>query len=147
MVPHEERPRPSFLPPAEDPTLPGYDTLEEETTSGYGEIAAHRAGRRASARTRVMAPNPGGRRFPWGTEPIHETIAHEVADDHPEAASVRGEYRIEVTLPGSDAGLGEPVTFRSDRENFHYTGTRRLLKDGAHVREKTWGDKIPRDHQ
>jgi hypothetical protein len=39
------------------------------------------------------------------------------------------------------------VVWTSDRQNFHYAGTRRLLKDGALVREKTWDQTIPRDHQ
>ena len=34
--------------------------------------------------------------------------------------------------------------FRSDLENFYYSGVRRLLKDGRLVREKTWEQTIPR---
>jgi hypothetical protein len=39
------------------------------------------------------------------------------------------------------------MSFRSDLKNFYYEYTRRLLKDGALVREKNWEDTIPRDHQ
>jgi hypothetical protein len=39
------------------------------------------------------------------------------------------------------------MSFRSDLKNFYYDYTRRLLKDGALVREKNWEDTIPRDHQ
>ena len=39
------------------------------------------------------------------------------------------------------------MNWHSDRETFHYTGTRRLLKDGRLVRQKTWEAAIPRDHQ
>jgi len=39
------------------------------------------------------------------------------------------------------------VEWRSDRDNFYYRGNRRLLKDGVLVREKSWEDRIPRDHQ
>jgi hypothetical protein len=39
------------------------------------------------------------------------------------------------------------LLFRSDLENFYYTYTRRLVENGAIVREKTWNDTIPRDYQ
>ena len=38
-------------------------------------------------------------------------------------------------------------SLRSDRKNFYYTYTRRLLQDGELVREKTWGEVMERDHQ
>lgn len=146
VVPHEDRPRPSFLPPAEDPELPGYRTLEEETTSGYGEIARiERDTVRHS--TRVLAPNQGGTQYPWGTQRYTETILHEAQDDHPEQTSVRGEYRITVELPDRTLAWESDVQVRSDRETFHYVNTRRLLKDGRAIREKIWRDTIPRDHQ
>jgi hypothetical protein len=146
VVPHAERPRPRFLPPAEDPALPGYRTLQEETTSGYGEIA--RVERDTIARTtRVFAPNQGATQFPWGTQRFTETIVHEAHDDRPEAASVRGTYAITITLTDRTLAWESEVELRSDREFFHYLGRRRLLKDGQLVREKTWQDAIPRDHQ
>jgi hypothetical protein len=146
VVPHEDRPRPSFLPPAEDPELPGYLTLEEETTSGYGEIARIE---RDTARhsTRVLAPNQGGTQFPWGKQRYTESIVHEAQDDRPEQTSVRGEYRITVELPDRTLAWESDVQVRSDRESFHYVNTRRLLKDGRAIREKVWRESIPRDHQ
>jgi predicted acyl esterase len=146
VVPHEVRPRPSFLPPAEDPALPGYRSLQAETTSGYGEIARiERDVARSS--TRVIAPNAGAMQFPWGTQRYTESIVHEVQDAHPEATSVRGEYAITVTLPDRTLTWQSEVELRSDLQSFHYLSRRRLLKDGALVREKTWQDTIPRDHQ
>jgi hypothetical protein len=146
VVPYEARPRPRFLRPAQDPELPGYATLEEQTTSGYGEIA--RIERDVARRsTRVLAPNQGGTRFPWGTQRYAETIAHEAQDDRPEATSVAGEYRITVELPGRTLAWESDVAIRSDRGSFHYSNTRRLLQDGRTIREKTWRDTIPRDHQ
>jgi len=41
----------------------------------------------------------------------------------------------------------ERITFRSDLDNFYYDYVRRVLRDGELVREKTWDDVIPRDHQ
>jgi hypothetical protein len=60
---------------------------------------------------------------------------------------VRGEYAITVTLPDRTLTWQSEVELRSDLQSFHYLSKRRLLKDGALVREKTWQDTIPRDHQ
>jgi hypothetical protein len=76
-----------------------------------------------------------------------ETIVHDVQDELPEAASVRGEYRIELKLKDRTLTFDSQVRFRSDLQSFHYSNRRRLLKDGVLVREKTWEDTIPRDHQ
>jgi putative CocE/NonD family hydrolase len=150
VVPHEERPRPAFRPPEKDaePTGPaaGFRRLEEETTSGYGEIAKIERDTQRRA-TKITALNNGARQLPWGTQRDEETIVHEARDDHPEATSVRGQYRTTVALEGRTLVWESEVEFRSDLETFHYTGTRRLLKDGTVVREKTWRDTIPRDHQ
>ena len=87
--------------------MPGYKTLDEErTTSGYGEISRieRDVARRA---TRVTALNARGTQYPWGTKRFHESIVHEAQDDHPEAASVRGEYETTVVLPGPNPEVGE----------------------------------------
>jgi hypothetical protein len=146
VVPHEDRPKPSFLPPAKDPELPGFGTLAEETTSGYGEIS--RVERDVAARsTKVVALNSGKSQYPWGTSRTEESITHQAQDDHPEAASVAGEYRTTLALKDRILVFESNVTFRSDRDNFYYDSVRRLLKDGVLVREKAWKDVIPRDFQ
>jgi uncharacterized protein len=146
IVPHEDRPKPSFLPPAEDPQLPGFGTLAEETTSGYGEIA--RVERDVAARsTKVVALNSGQSQYPWGTKRYDESITHQAQDEHPEAASVAGEYRTTLTLKDRTLVFESNVTFRSDGDNFYYDSVRRLLKDGVLLREKAWKDVIPRDFQ
>jgi predicted acyl esterase len=146
VVPFEERLRPQFLPPAEDPKLAGYGTLKEETTSGYGEISRIERDVARHA-TRVTALNSGASQYPWGETRYDETIVHEAQDDRPEIASVRGEHRIEVKLKDRTLAFESRITFRSDAEKFYYSGTRRLLKDGTLVREKAWEDTIPRDYQ
>ena len=39
------------------------------------------------------------------------------------------------------------LDFSSDRENFYYRYTRRLLENGELLREKRWEETIPRDFQ
>jgi uncharacterized protein len=146
VVPREERPRPHFLPPEKDPELPGFRTLEKDTMSGYGEIA--RIDRDVARHaTKVVATNGRGTEYPWGTKQFEETITHEADDDHPEVASVHGEYRTTVALKDRTLTWESLVTWKSDRENFYYDAVRRLTENGKVVREKVWKDAIPRDFQ
>jgi hypothetical protein len=146
VVPYEERLRPTFLPPATDPSLQGYRSIKDRTVSGYGEIARIE---RDTARdgTRVFAPNGSATEYPWGTQRFTESIVHEALDGDPATASMKGEYEISVTLKDRTLLWQSEVEMRSDAESFHYLATRRLLQDGTLVREKVWRDTIPRDHQ
>jgi len=147
VVPPGERPRPSFLPPVtEKLSLPGFESLDTGTTSGYGEISSIDRNPQLGT-TRVTATNDSAARYPWGEERNTEIIVHEAEDGHPETTSVRGEYSTTVTLPDRTLRWESRVQFRSDGKNFYYTGVRRLLKDGVLLREKTWEQKIPRDNQ
>ena len=146
VVPFEKRPVPAFLPPASDPQFAGYETLEGGTTSGYGEISSVDRNPQTGSAV-ATATNGGGTRFPWGTERTLETIRHEVRDDAPADASVLGTHRMEVDLPGRKLVWDAELSFRSDRENFHYSYRRRLSENGKTLREKTWNRIIPRDYQ
>jgi putative CocE/NonD family hydrolase len=146
IVRHADRPRPAFLPPAESPELPGFETLDAGTSSGYGEISSVDRNPQTGEVT-VTATNTGGMRYPWGTETYRETIEHRTSDEHPENTRVAGTHRMEVTV-GDRVLLWEAeLSFSSDAENFYYEYTRRLTENGRELREKTWKDKIPRDHQ
>ncbi len=147
VVPFEPRPVPDFLPPArDDPEFAGVESLEEGTTSGYGEISS--VDRNPQTGTVVAkATNGYGTRYPWGTERSLETIRYEINDHAPADAGVTGTHRLEVELPGRTLVWDAELTFRSDRENFFYTYRRRLTENGKPVREKTWNETIPRDHQ
>ncbi len=146
VAPHEDRPRPKFLPPAADPVVERYRSLQDRTISGYGEIARiERDTGRGS--TRVFAPNGSGTEYPWGTQRFTESIVHEARDDDPASTSMKGEYTITVALKDRTLVWESEVEMRSDAESFHYLNKRRLLQDGELVREKTWQDTIPRDFQ
>jgi predicted acyl esterase len=145
-VPFEERPRPRFLPPAKDPDLPGFESLDDGTPSGYGEISSIDRNPQTGA-AKIVATNRGGVRYPWGKETYRETITHETNDKKPEQTSVRGTHRMVVELEGRTLVWEAELLFRSDLENFYYTYTRRLLENGILIREKNWNDTIPRDFQ
>jgi putative CocE/NonD family hydrolase len=146
VVPHAERPVPAFLPPQASPALAGFETLDAGTSSGYGEISSVDRNPQTGQVT-ATATNSGGQRFPWGVERYHETIRHSVLDDRPAEASMLGSHRLEVELPGRTLLWEAELTFRSDRDNFHYEYRRRLTENGKLLREKTWSDTIPRDFQ
>jgi putative CocE/NonD family hydrolase len=146
IVPHAQRPVPAFAPPAKDPSMEGYATLDAGTSSGYGEISSVDRNPQTGEVT-IKATNSGGQKYPWGEERYHETIEHRVRDDEPQKASMIGSHRMEVSLPGRELVWEAKLEFRSDRDSFHYDYTRRLLENGKLVREKSWHDVIPRDFQ
>ena len=39
------------------------------------------------------------------------------------------------------------LSVTTDQKNFHYKYTRELLKGGQTVKQKTWEETVPRDHQ
>jgi len=146
IVPDAERPVPEFLPPANDPVLPGFEPIQTGTSSGYGEITSVQRFPTAR-RTRVVAESSGGSRYPWGISRSSESIVHETSDTHPEFTSVTGEHATTVMLPARVLRWEGSTRFESDSQNFHYSYTRRLFRDGKLLREKTWVETIPRDHQ
>jgi putative CocE/NonD family hydrolase len=147
VVPRAERPAPAYLPigPPEN-SLPGFEPIDTGTPSGYGEIESVERNPR-TGKAKVVATSTSAERFPWGEQRRTESITHEAEDGKPESASVRGEYATEVKLPDRTLRWECTVLVRSDRDNFYYENSRRLLKDGVLVREKSWKDTFPRDFQ
>jgi hypothetical protein len=147
VVPEAKRPVPTYEPIDErEDRLPGFVSLDTGTPSGYGEISSVERNPRTGA-AKVVATNDSAYRFPWGERYRTEVITHESNDNHPETSSVRGEYTTTVKLKDRTLRWESTVVWRSDARNFYYTGSRRLLNDGVVVREKSWDDAIPRDHQ
>ncbi|MBS0399468.1 MAG: CocE/NonD family hydrolase [Proteobacteria bacterium] len=141
------RPAPRFEPiDRHDDHLPGYGAIDTGTPSGYGEISSVTRNPRTGD-ARVVATNDSAQRFPWGEEYDTDVITHESNDHHPENTSVRGEYTTTIKLKDRTLRWESTVLWTSDRDNFHYKGNRRLLENGVLIREKSWEDTIPRDHQ
>ncbi len=147
VAPPAERPRPDYQ-PIEPPgdRLPGFEALDTGTPSGYGEISSVERNPR-TGKAKVVATSTSASRMPWGEEHNTEKITHEAEDGRPDRTSVKGEYATEVKLADRTLRWECVVVFRSDRESFHYSSVRRLLKDGALVRERAWEQTIPRDFQ
>jgi predicted acyl esterase len=148
VVPESNRTEPEFLPPAKDPELPGYGYLKigDESISGYAET---RSIERipVESKTRIIASGASGSVYPWATIKYWEEMIHEAQDDDPAKAGVTGKTRYVVELDDRTLILEGELSFSSDRENFYYVYTRRLMENGKFIREKTWEETIPRDHQ
>ncbi len=148
VVPFERRPVPKFLSieDTSDERMPGYESIDTGTASGYGEISSVDRNPQ-TGRTRVVATSSSAGRYPWGEEHNTESITHEAQDAHPEAASVRGDYTTTVKLKDRTLLFETHVELKSDREAFHYTSVKKLTQDGVVLREKRFADRFPRDFQ
>ncbi len=147
VVPGSDRAGPEFLPPAKNPELPGYSSLklDDESVSGYAET---RSIERIplTSKTRVLASGASGSVHLGAKIKYSEEIVHEAQDKDPARASVTGKTRYTVELAGRTLIVEGDLSFTSDRENFFYAYTRRVLENGKLIREKTWEEAIPRDH-
>ena len=146
IIPVEERPVPAFLPPAEDPELPGYESTRRRHRLGLWRDRHGRAPRcraRYDQSWRATAAGP----VPVGHGALRGEDRPRADDDNPAETELVGEHRITVEIDGRTLTWEAALDFRSDLESFFYTYTRRLLENGELVREKTWIDTIPRDHQ
>ncbi len=84
--------------------------------------------------------------YPWGKIRYSERIEHKADDRHPEATGVASEVTQTITLPDRALRFEGVLDFHSDLQNFYYTYTRRLLRDGQLVRERKWNETIRRDY-
>ncbi|MGA9039854.1 MAG: CocE/NonD family hydrolase [Terriglobales bacterium] len=85
--------------------------------------------------------------YPWGKETDYENLDYFVDDAHPETCSVKGEARSVFELKGRVLTWQGHLSVTTDQKNFYYKYTRELLKDGQMLKQKTWEETIPRDHQ
>jgi predicted acyl esterase len=148
VVPESGRAGPEFLPPAKDPELPGYGYLKigDESVSGYAETRSIERIPLAS-KTRIIASGASGSVYPWATIKYSEEMIHEAQDNDPARASVTGKTCYTIELDDRTLIVEGDLSFTSDRENFYYAYTKRLLENGKLIKEKTWEETIPRDHQ
>lgn len=148
VIPESDLSQPNFLPPAKDPELPGYGSLEieDETLSGYAEV--RRIERHPLLfQTRVVASGAEGSVFPWAKIKYWESLIHEARDKDPARTGVTGKNRYIIELEDRTVTVEAELSFSSDPETFIYRYTRRVLENGKLIKEKTWEETIPRDHQ
>jgi len=146
VAPAAERPVPEFLPPEQHPMLPGYETLDAGNNSGYPEISTVVQDHRRDS-VRVTQTDSGTTAYPWGVVSMAHSITHEANNENPANASVHATYTSTAKLKDRTLRWEGALEFRSDETTFFYTFYRKLFENDELLREKTWQEAIPRDHQ
>ena len=100
-----------------------------------------------NAKTKVMWSGKSEEKYPWGNETDLEHITYLADDNHPETSSAEGECEITMALKSHTLIWKGHLSLTSDAHNFYYKYTRQLFKDGQSLKQKTWEETIPRDHQ
>jgi len=100
-----------------------------------------------NAKTTVTWKGKSEETYPWGNETDLERIIYLADDNHPENSSAEGEAEIIMALKEQTLTWKSQLKLSSDGKNFYYKYTRQLLKDGQQLKQKTWEETIPRDHQ
>jgi uncharacterized protein len=101
----------------------------------------------AHQKTTVVWKGKSETEYPWGKETDYERLTYDVNDAHPSANSVRGEAESIYELKQRVLSWRGHLSVTSDEKNFLYKYTRELFKDGHMLKQKTWQETIPRDHQ
>lgn len=140
IVPHEERPAPSFSPSAAHVRPPGVESEDRVVPIDWTI-------RRESGRAIAGWSGDWSSEFPWGRTRGTEELRFEVADDDPAHASAWGEAVTEVDLPGRSLRWRGVIDLSSDETAFVYRCTRELRENGEVLRTRTWEERVPRDHQ
>lgn len=101
----------------------------------------------ARQRATVVWKGKSETHYPWGKETDYEKMTYELEDAHPETNAVHGEAETVYELQGPTLTWRGHLSVTSDAKDFFYKYTREVLRDGHLVKQKTWEETIPRDHQ
>ena len=105
------------------------------------------AARRTHQKATVIWKGKSESEYPWGKETDLEQMRYEIADANPAVNTVKGEAETTFQLKDRVLTWRGHLSVTSDAKNFFYKYTREVLKDGTVVKQKTWEETIPRDHQ
>jgi len=142
VVPLKAGGQPSLAPPEPLEERPDIRSL------GYtwpGEWVLRRD--QARQKSTVLWKGKSETHYPWGTETDLEKMTYDLDDAQPANNSVRGEAETVFKLKDRMLTWRGHLSVTSDEKNFFYKYTREVLKDGKIVKQKTWEETIPRDHQ
>lgn len=142
VVPDNGEGAPLFSPP--EPSEARKD-IHSEGSLWPGEWTTERD--EVNHKTRVQWQGKSETDYPWGKETDYEHLTYDADDAHPELSSVVGETESRFDLKGRVLSWRGRLAVTTDQQNFYYKYTRQLLKNGQQLKEKTWQETIPRDHQ
>jgi len=141
--------------PLEPPARPHYPPVEEtpplKDVSSTGDIWPPKDWTVTRdlmiGTTRVMWSGEDSGEYPWGRTKDTEKMTFVVQDSDPAVSSVHADASTTVLLRGRTLIWSVVLNLRSDAKNFYYHFERHLTENGRAVRNKTWDETIPRDHQ
>jgi putative CocE/NonD family hydrolase len=143
LVPLEPPARPHFSAPEETPPLESVksegDTWPPQVWTDTHDLL--------TGITRISWMGDDASQYPWGRMKDHEQMSYVLGDDHPEKSSIHAEGSTTIELTGRILIWSVVIDFSSDLHNFYYHSERHLTENGKLIREKSWNDTIPRDHQ
>ena len=139
VIPHEDRPAPTFEGPEPTESLAG--------VSGWGEILPVRwtLVRDDRGVAAISWRGADGSKYPWGAVVDEEYLRYEVADDSPAEAAARGEARTQVHLPDRVLSFSSVLELDGDVSSLRYRFKRELRRDGVLIRERAWERRFRRD--
>jgi putative CocE/NonD family hydrolase len=97
--------------------------------------------------TRVLWSGEDSGDYPWGHTKDYEKMTYVVQDSDPAVSNVHADASTTVMLRGRTLVWSVVLNLRSDAKNFYYHFERHLTENGRPLRNKTWDETIPRDHQ
>lgn len=142
LVPPSIYPAPQFSPPAP------VEERKDMSAAGFpwpGEWKTERD--ELAGKTKVSWDGKSEETYPWGKETDLEALTYDADDSHPEASTVHGEAEIAMALKDRTLTWRGHLTLTSDVHNFYYKYVRELYQDGKLLKQKTWEETVPRDHQ
>jgi uncharacterized protein len=143
LVPLEPPARPHYSAPEETPPLESVKS-EGDTWPPQVWTETHDL---LTGITRISWIGDDASQYPWGRMKDHEQMTYVLGDDHPEKSSVHAEGSTTIELPSRTLVWSVVIDLGSDLHNFYYNSERHLTENGKLIREKSWHDTIPRDHQ
>ena len=141
--------------PLEAPARPHYPAVEEtpplKGVSSTGDIWPPKdwtvTRDLMTGTTRVMWSGEDSGEYPWGRTKDYEKMTFVVQDSDPAVSNVHADASTTVLLRGRTLVWSVVLNLRSDAKNFYYHFERHLTENGKPLRNKTWDEAIPRDHQ
>jgi putative CocE/NonD family hydrolase len=140
VVPASSRPEPEWPDPEPGEAPPGVGS-DGDILPVVWEV--ERDGPRATARFEGRS----AAWFPWGREDFSERLEFDADDARPAESAARGHAETVVQLDRRRLVWRADLELTSDATHFHYRFRRTLEENGHQVRERSWEESVPRDHQ
>jgi len=113
-----------------------------------GSQRINRVTRDVQGRTTVEWDQEYGYELAGSRYHVYQTSVYRTQDANPANSAFEGSTWTEIAFTsGRKLKLETSAEVRSDASHFHFTFTRRILENGAQVRERTWKESVPREFQ